>query len=1128
MLGRMTARDLLRSAREGLSASEWLPVPARVGAALWRRQAAALAKGAGHKYVRRERNPNPPPKWRYYYRAASAARGLRAELYAGEKFQIDHDGQAGHFEVVELTGDRVTVRHDESGELVTVTRAALEAMFRDHHAEAIDAHRGRLKRDLAAAKKHGASRRQVARLEDEARRHGHEDLVKPRTIDPAGVPLPPPPDLLLVGCVKGKAAHDERVPVRDLYRSRTWTYRRDYAEGRELIEGTPWAVVSAGLGVVDPDRQAKRYEAQAKDLKGAARAKWLKRARGALIGKLYRGEPPETPRRVEVIAGADYVKALREAVEGLPIEIVQPLKGVGLTHQEGWLRDRAAELKAQHETLAEQANRESPGRPEWHGRLSHLGLSWADWEVRHDSAADAVRRIMHLRQSSDGWHFEAAAAKALGEPLTDYNGHPVEMEDDDGESWLEVEPEELPSWFGRPDWTPEYAAKVYRRVVEHLDAWTPTEDDHPGGVPEWATGFLHEVMADELETPPDGLRLSMVSKDEARRFIAKHHSAMPKWNHRGVVFTLGVRDTRGRLVAVATANTPTARAWRDHPRELDTGRTLDAHNVLELTRVASDGTTKGAASMLARRVVALGEKAKRGDPTAPHLVVTYQLASESGTTYRALRDVGLRPVELTRGRKGARRAGGEVDENDAAKLQKLRWEAGPAAMPARWDLLNAMNSRRDPEQLATLFAAERANVALDDYFASGSNHEGEIRGFHRLGINPGVAADRLNDRNVFELKQLAGTGRKVFVDSGAFGEIDFNVPKKGQKGPPRPDLPIGAPFVVKPITDDEWQKRLGRYHELAQVLGGQMYAVAPDKVAHQSETLERLARYAPQVREIAKFGAHVMVPMQKGQLSMPDFAQVAAKRLGMKRDALIWAIPMKKDATTLDELEDFVREAKPGRVHLLGVGPDSTAYPAIRAMFDRVAPGTALTLDSVKITAAVGRDGTTPEGLPKARALTAAQDRVLESVEASTFRADDHELPDYTELAAVPSEWTTDSGRRRLWAGWRAAMLTRAQGSLRELKALPAAERRQHADLIARTKARVDALRADRKLWRDDPDEWMQAPHPLADHLANHEDPAVTADLEQTWADWYAKRGSVAVRKERAIIEAFGEVGRKG
>jgi len=1125
----MTARDLLRSAREALSAAEWLPVPARVGAALWRRQSATLAKGAGHKYVRRERNPNPPPKWRYYYRAASAARGLRAELYAGEKFQIDHDGQAGHFEVVELSGDRVTVRHDESGELVTVTRAALEAMFRDHHAEAIDAHRGRLSRDLTAAKKHGASRRQVARLEDEARRHGHEDLVKPkqRTRSPEGIPRTEAPDLLLVGCVKTKAAHDERVPVRDLYRSRTWNRRRDYAEARELVEGPPWAVVSAGLGVVDPDRQTKRYDAQVKDLKGPARAKWLKRVRGALIGKLYRGERPDTPRRIEIIAGADYVKAVREALEGLPVEVVQPLEGVGLTHQEQWLQAQAQELKAQHETLAEQANRESPGRPEWHGRLSHLGLSWADWEVRHDSAADAVRRILHLRQSSDGWHFEAAAAKALGETLTDYAGYPVEMEDEDGESWLEVEPEELPSWFGRPDWTPEFAAKVYRRVVEHIDDWTPDEDDHPDGVPEWAEGFLHEVMADELETPPDGLRLSMVSKDEARRFIAKHHSAMPKWNHRGVVFTLGVRDPRGRLVAVATANTPTARAWRDHPRELDTGRILPGHNVLELTRVASDGSAKGAASMLARRVVALGEKAKRGDPTAPHLVITYQLASENGTTYRALRDVGLRPVELTKGRKGARRAGGQVDENDAAKLPKLRWEAGPAAMPARWDLLNAMNARREhPEQLATLFAAERANVALDDYFASGSNHEGEIRGFHRLGINPGVAADRLNDRNVHELKQLAGTGRKVFVDSGAFGEIDFNVPKKGQKGPPRPDLPIGAPFVVKPITDDEWQKRLGRYHELAQVLGGQMYAVAPDKVAHQSETLERLARYAPQVREIAKLGAHVMVPMQKGQLAMPDFAQVAAKRLGMKPDALIWAIPMKKDATTLDELEDFVREAKPGRVHLLGVGPDSKAYPAIRAMFDRVAPGTALTLDSVKITAAVGRDGTTPDGKPKARALTAAQDRVREAIEASAFRADDPELPDYTDHAAEPSEWTTEASRRRLWATWRGRDVARLTKTIRDLRAEHGA-RKPVPEPLARARAELKTLRADAKLWRDDPDEWMQAPIPGADHLSNYEDPSVATDLEDTWRDWFVGAGSVAVRKERAIVEAFGEVGRK-
>ena len=60
-----------------------------------------------------------------------------------------------------------------------------------------------------------------------------------------------------------------------------------------------------------------------------------------------------------------------------------------------------------------------------------------------------------------------------------------------------------------------------------------------------------------------------------------------------------------------------------------------------------------------------------------------------------------------------------------------------------------------------------------NYFVSGSNHAGEIRGLSLAGLNVGVAAPELNAAAERELGRLAGTGLKVFVDSGAFGEITF-------------------------------------------------------------------------------------------------------------------------------------------------------------------------------------------------------------------------------------------------------------------------------------------------------------------------------------------------------------------
>jgi hypothetical protein len=114
---------------------------------------------------------------------------------------------------------------------------------------------------------------------------------------------------------------------------------------------------------------------------------------------------------------------------------------------------------------------------------------------------------------------------------------------------------------------------------------------------------------------------------------------------------------------------------------------VDPRNILELTRIASDGTTKGASSKLAARMIDLLDRSKRGDADAPALFVTYSLGTEDGTTYRALREKGLRPVALVHGKAaggGGARSGNRLGY---AEPDKIRWEAGAAAGPARWDLL---------------------------------------------------------------------------------------------------------------------------------------------------------------------------------------------------------------------------------------------------------------------------------------------------------------------------------------------------------------------------------------------------------------------------------------------------------
>ncbi|HYE90773.1 MAG TPA: hypothetical protein VEA38_07135 [Terriglobales bacterium] len=239
------------------------------------------------------------------------------------------------------------------------------------------------------------------------------------------------------------------------------------------------------------------------------------------------------------------------------------------------------------------------------------------------------------------------------------------------------------------------------------------------------------------------------------------------------------------------------------------------------------------------------------------------------------------------------------------------------------------------------------------YFASGSNHAGEIRGFAAIDHDVGVAAPEVNAAAEEALIELAGTDVQVFVDSGAFSEVAFG--------------PEGV-RVVKPMTHDDWVRYLALCRRLALSLGDQLHIVAPDRVGDQSVTLERLATYAPVLRELYDLGVHVLVPVQKGALTQAAFAAKVDEILGDLR--WVPAIPMKKAATTVAELEAFLQARQPRQLHLLGVGPRSEVAPEAFAAIKMLAPECLFTCDSVLIKAFVGRSR-------KQNQFTAARDTVL-------------------------------------------------------------------------------------------------------------------------------------------------------
>jgi hypothetical protein len=132
---------------------------------------------------------------------------------------------------------------------------------------------------------------------------------------------------------------------------------------------------------------------------------------------------------------------------------------------------------------------------------------------------------------------------------------------------------------------------------------------------------------------------------EANAHVKKHHT-----HHdpvQGGLFAVGVEED-GRLVCVAIAGRPVARALV---------------GCLEVTRVASDGTTKNAASKalgaIMRAAAALGYKR----------LVSYTLATEAGTSYKAC---GWHQAAFVRGREWS--CPSRKRKPSKQPVDKIRWE----------------------------------------------------------------------------------------------------------------------------------------------------------------------------------------------------------------------------------------------------------------------------------------------------------------------------------------------------------------------------------------------------------------------------------------------------------------------
>ena len=104
-----------------------------------------LSKGAGHKYLKRIPTGNKKRPWKYVYKVQHAGGVFNTEhMGVGSKFSA----AGGHYHVAAKRGDKLLIRHDETGETRSVTKEELHKILVREHSKAIVAHKESMRKRL--------------------------------------------------------------------------------------------------------------------------------------------------------------------------------------------------------------------------------------------------------------------------------------------------------------------------------------------------------------------------------------------------------------------------------------------------------------------------------------------------------------------------------------------------------------------------------------------------------------------------------------------------------------------------------------------------------------------------------------------------------------------------------------------------------------------------------------------------------------------------------------------------------------------------------------------------------------------------------------------------------------------
>jgi len=130
--------------------------------------------------------------------------------------------------------------------------------------------------------------------------------------------------LVLIACCSRKL--ESAALARELYQGALFRFSMAYCQQHE----PRWAILSAKLGLVDPDEVVEPYETRLSGRR-AEQALWAERVFDSLQRR-------ELPKRVIFLAGADYRQELAVRLAAAGVECHAPLAGLGIGQQLGRMK----------------------------------------------------------------------------------------------------------------------------------------------------------------------------------------------------------------------------------------------------------------------------------------------------------------------------------------------------------------------------------------------------------------------------------------------------------------------------------------------------------------------------------------------------------------------------------------------------------------------------------------------------------------------------------------------------------------------------------------------------------------------------------------------------------------------